>query len=399
MPVAYGSLPFDEALQFLRDKLTLPTKRWDDLLGAAHDRAFVVAGAMQADLLADLKAAVEKAIDQGTPLKTFRQDFEKIVADRGWTGWTGEGTKAGRAWRAQIVYNTNLFTSYAAGRLQQMQEVANSRPYWRYRHSDASVVPRPEHLAWDGVIRKHDDEFWSKRYPPSGYGCRCYVETLSEREMKKAGLKTTPEDEIPYNGTVEGVDPKTGEIFTRPEGVDRGWDYQPGAGIDTPLRQLVSDKLITYPPAITKALSRDITRYVNAHDPAEDYVKRVLADRSPAEPLFLGFVDNFEDIQQITGLDLKGNLMLLPDQTPRHVEISHGHDGQGQRPATPQDYTKVWQVLTDFDSLKQGDPSRHGNPTLIAEKKIGNEEIRCVFEVLPGKKNRAVALLSMAIKT
>ncbi len=93
MPVNYGSLPFAEALAFLRGKLNLPTERWDDLTGAAHDRAFVVAGAMQADLLMDLRAAVEKAIEQGTTLETFRQDFKKIVADRGWTGWTGEGSK------------------------------------------------------------------------------------------------------------------------------------------------------------------------------------------------------------------------------------------------------------------------------------------------------------------
>ena len=36
---------------------------------------------------------------------------------------------------------------------------------------------------------------------------------------------------------------------------------------------------------------------------------------------------------------------------------------------------------------------------LIVKKKIDNEEFRCVFEVLLGKKNRAVALLTMAIKT
>ena len=399
MAVEYGSLPFEEALAFFRAKLNLPTRRWDDLLGAAHDRAFVVAGATAADLLADLNAAVEKAIAEGTPIQTFRKDFARIVAERGWTGWTGEGTKAGEAWRTRVIYETNLFTSYSAGRYQQMKDVADARPWWRYRHSDASVVPRPEHVAWDGTIRRHDDPWWTTHAPPSGFGCKCYIESLFEREMKKHGLKETPEEEIPYNREIEGVDPKTGEEFKRPEGVDKGWDYAPGAGVDVPLRQLVSDKLIRYPPAITKALSRDITRYVNAHDAAEDYAKRVLADRSPAEPLFLGFVENFAAIQQAAGLDLKGYLVLLPDQAPRHVEIHHSHDGQGQRPATPQDYAKVWQVLADYDALEPGTPSRNGNLTLVVKKKIGNEEFRCVFEVLPGKKNRAVALLSMAIKT
>jgi hypothetical protein len=256
MAVEWGSLPFVEALEFFRAKLNLPTKAWDDLLGAAHDRAFVVAGATAADLLADLNAAVEKALAEGATIQTFRKDFGRIVAERGWTGWTGEDTKAGRAWRTRVIYETNLFTNYSAGRYRQMKDVAAARPYWRYRHSDASVVPRPEHLAWDGVIRRHDDGWWVAHTPPNGFGCKCYIETLSEREMKKLGLAETPEDAIPYNGEIEGVDPKTGEEFKRPEGVDKGWDYAPGASVAEELAQFARNKataLANQDPAATLA--------------------------------------------------------------------------------------------------------------------------------------------------
>lgn len=229
MAVDYGSLPFVQALEFFRQKLNLPTQAWDDLIGAAHDRAFVVAGATAADLLADLRAAVEKAIAQGETLQSFRKNFAQIVAQRGWTGWTGQGTKAGEAWRTRVIYETNLLTSYSAGRVQQARAVAAARPYWRYRHSPASVVPRPEHLAWDGVIRPADDPWWETHTPPNGFGCKCYLETLSEREMRRQGLAVTPDHEIPFNRTVRGVDPQTGAEYDRPEGIDRGWDYQPGA--------------------------------------------------------------------------------------------------------------------------------------------------------------------------
>ena len=119
---AYGSLSFAEQIAFFRQKVNIGTARWDDLLGAAHDRAFVVAGAAKADLLADLRAAVTKAIEQGTTLATFRQDFDALVARHGWTGWTGEGTAAGRAWRTRVIYETNLRASYAAGRWAQRSE-------------------------------------------------------------------------------------------------------------------------------------------------------------------------------------------------------------------------------------------------------------------------------------
>jgi len=56
--------------------------------------------------------------------------------------------------------------------------------------------------------------------PPNGFGCKCYIETLADRDMKKLGKDVTPKNQIPYSGT----DPKTG----LPQGVDKGWDYQPG---------------------------------------------------------------------------------------------------------------------------------------------------------------------------
>ncbi|MCB1826671.1 MAG: hypothetical protein KDJ54_19635 [Candidatus Competibacteraceae bacterium] len=265
MPVNYGSLPFAEALAFLRAKLNLPTQRWDDLLGAAHDLAFVVAGAMQADLLADLRAAVDRAIADGTTFETFRKDFEQVVADRGWTGWTGEDSKSGRAWRARTIYDTNLFTSYAAGRHRQMQEVAERRPYWRYRHSPASVVPRAEHLAWDGIILRHDDPWWGTHYPPCGWGCKCFVETLAERDLKKQGLSVTPTAAIPYNRTVTRVNPATGEEYTVPEGVDRGWDYAPGANATAPLVALITQKGSGWPGS----LSASVLEFLRPHLPVE----------------------------------------------------------------------------------------------------------------------------------
>ncbi len=264
MPANYGSLPFAEALAFLRGKLNLPTERWDDLTGAAHDRAFVVAGAMQADLLTDLRAAVDRAIADGQTFETFHQNFDRIVADRGWTGWTGEGSAAGQAWRAQIIYDTNLFTSYASGRYRQMQDVAESRPYWRYRHSDASVIPRPEHLAWDGMILRHDDPWWTTHYPPCGWGCKCFVETLAERDLKKQRLSVTPTADIPYNRTVTRVNPATGKEYTVPEGVDRGWDYAPGANQNTELVDLLKQKQSAWTPTLSRAVIEFLKPVISA---------------------------------------------------------------------------------------------------------------------------------------
>ena len=84
--------PFQAQLDFFRAKLNLPTERWDDIMRSAHDRAFIVAGAAKADLLQDLRQAVDDVIAKGGSIGAFRKDFAAIVARHGWTGWTGGRT-------------------------------------------------------------------------------------------------------------------------------------------------------------------------------------------------------------------------------------------------------------------------------------------------------------------
>jgi SPP1 gp7 family putative phage head morphogenesis protein len=248
----YGSLSFAEQIAFFQAKLNLPTARWDDLMRAAHDRAFVVAGAMQADLLADLREAVRKGIEEGTTLEEFRRDFRALVEKNGWTGWTGEGTAGGEAWRTKVIYETNLRSSYAAGRYQQMQAIKHRRPYWRYRHNDSVINPRPEHLALDGKIVHADDPFWTTHFPPNGWGCRCYVETLAPRDLERLGIDP---DSLQAPEVI--IDPKTGD----PVGIDKGWGYAPGASVQQELADLLGakrDSLLRRDPDIWTALAQSL---------------------------------------------------------------------------------------------------------------------------------------------
>ena len=134
-------------------------------------------------------------------------------------------------------------------------------------------------------------------------------------------------------------------------------------------------------------------------DVLQQKTMRMLVERSVKEPLFVGFVENDAVVSQAAGLDVKGYFVTIPGDVPRHAETSHGYDGRGQRPAMPPDYERVRSVLNEADSIRAGDLNRNGNATVVASKKIGLETYRAVFEVLPGKRNRALALLSLVIKT
>lgn len=215
------SLPFSEAIDFWRQKVRVPTRRWDDLWQGAHARGFMVAGAMRDDLLADFQIAIGKALEDGTSLEEFRRDFDAIVERHGWS-YNGE-----RGWRSRVIYQTNLSTAYAAGRYAQMTDpdVQEYRPYWRYRHG-GSRNPRHQHEQWDGLVLPADDPWWQTHYPPNGWGCSCYVEAITRRELARSG-QSEP-DQAPEEDTYAYVDKRTGETIQVPTGIDPGWAYNVG---------------------------------------------------------------------------------------------------------------------------------------------------------------------------
>jgi hypothetical protein len=221
----YGSQPFDEAIAYFRGKLNLPTRAWTDLWEGMHARAFTVAGAMKAELLEDLRQAVDRAIADGGTLAQFRQDFDAIVEKHGWA------YRGGRAWRTRVIYETNLRTAYQAGRYKQLTdpEMLKSRPFWRYEHSDFVAHPRPEHLAWDGLVLPANHPWFQTHFPPNGWGCRCRIHAENARTLKRLG-KEGPDEAPPLHLEmrqvgIRGPSPRTVQI---PKGIDPGFGYNVG---------------------------------------------------------------------------------------------------------------------------------------------------------------------------
>jgi|APTNR8051073442_1049403.scaffolds.fasta_scaffold00759_3 hypothetical protein len=257
-PLAFSfNTPFREQVEFFRQKLNLPTEHWDDILRAAHDRAFIVAGAMKADLLADLRGAVDKSIAEGRSLGEFRKEFAAIVGKHGWQGWTGEGSPAGFAWRTRVIYQTNLATSYAAGRYRQLTdpELLQLRPYWRYKHADNVANPRQQHVAWNGLTLAHDHDFWKTHFPPNGWGCHCRVVPVGRRDYAQAEAAGLTEPPKGWDDYPEGGDPP---------GIARGFGYAPGANTRAALRDLVDARKLNLPPELARALEADAARVLGS---------------------------------------------------------------------------------------------------------------------------------------
>lgn len=281
-----------EAIDFHRQKVRLPTKGWRDLDGRAHDRAFVIAGATKDAFLSDMHKVVGDVLQDGITPAEFREKFEDAVARHGWTGWRGEGTEAGRAWRANVIYGTNLRTAHAAGRWAQMTspKMLKLRPYWQYRHGETRrpASPRAQHVAWDGKIYLATDPWWQIHYPPNDWLCSCGVRALSVRDLARMGREVP---DTPPPETFRRVkDPATGDIVQVPEGIGFGWDHAPGRDwaeglvpreLQAPLDVLPDDldkspmPEMALPPVPRRPLKSPL---LPADLPAEDYARAFLGE-------------------------------------------------------------------------------------------------------------------------
>lgn len=400
--------PFREQVAFFRGKLgkLVPTERWDDLEKTEHDTAFMVAGAQKADLLADLAAAVDRAIAEGKSLDAFRKDFAFAVGEHDWHGWTGEGTKAGRAWRTRTIYRTNASVSYAAGRRAQLE--AGGFKFWIYRHG-GSKEPRPEHLDWDGLALPPDHPFWETHYPPSDWGCSCYV-TGARTAAGIRRLGGDPDKTLPAGWAKR--DPRTGE----PAGIGRGWGYAPGASVSTAV-QAAAAKIGAWDYQIAKAFMSSLpddqadalaTAYRRLPSVADDTRRFAQAVIEPdvampaAATRTLGMLtaEDRAKVGAIVDTDLSGYDFSLARSDVAHIDRRHGPLNEttpGQRGVLPRDFAELPEILEAPERIVEEGVSKLGERLVRYERTIDGERYVAVF-ALSGKKRRTLALKTFFIQ-
>ena len=250
----------EQAIAYLKAKGYAITWNWQEMLDQAHDQAFTVAKAMRLDLLSDIRAALETALQDGQTLQQFIETLQPVLEAQGWWGkqvivdgaGNAELVQLGSPRRLKTIYQTNLQSAYMAGRKASMEDSVDTHPYWRY----VAILDgrtRPSHRALSGKVYRHDDPVWSAIYPPNGFNCRCRVTALSGAALQRKGLQVESSAGRMQTETVEiGVDKRTGEIRTaQVTGVrttdtagkpvmfrtDPGFNHAPGTGLADMLKR------------------------------------------------------------------------------------------------------------------------------------------------------------------
>ena len=227
-----SKLPPAEVLRFFEDKGLKPAWSWADVWQQENRVAFTVAGLMEQDVLADMRDAVDECLRDGLPFTEFKKKITPILADKGWLARksvvdpvTGaeKDVNLGEPQRLKTIFDTNLRTANAAGQWSRIERVKDALPYLKYGLGP-SRVHRPEHQVFDGLILRVDDPFWRTHMPPNGFGCRCGVRQLTEREAQRyGGPSASPE--LPMRSW---RNPRTGKELMVPYGCDPGFDHNPG---------------------------------------------------------------------------------------------------------------------------------------------------------------------------
>lgn len=136
-------------------------------------------------------------------------------------------------------------TARAAGQWQRIKRTQSTHPYLRYELGP-SENHRIQHESWAGLVLPANDSFWQTHFTPNGWGCKCRIRQLSKAEAQRLGINEAPKIE-----TREWVNKRTGEVQQVPQGIDPGWDYNPGMSQNQPIVHLI-DKLEVAPAELSK---------------------------------------------------------------------------------------------------------------------------------------------------
>ena len=236
---------------------------WRDVDADEHARNFTVAKGMRLDVLTDFQGAMADANRNGTTLEQFKKDLKPTLQAKGWWGkqlmsdpLTGEDrlVQLGSPHRLRTIFDVNLRASYAAGKWKRAKDMAGrvqsqsgQKVYLRYV-SVRDDQTRPAHANLHGTVLPLDHPFWDTHYPPNGWGCRCTIQIMTERQVKRMGYEVSPDPEVK---TREWFNARTGEVSNVPEGIDPGWSHNVGkSATRAEAGRVFAEKLRSAPPDI-----------------------------------------------------------------------------------------------------------------------------------------------------
>lgn len=186
----------EAAVNYLSQKGYKVTNDWRELWEDAHAKAFTVAKMTDMQLLKDTKMTLEQGLSEGWSAQKTQRELKNMFKVKGWWGkqeiTDEEGNtktvQLGSPYRVRTIYKQNIQSAYNAGRYLKQLENVDFAPYLQYL-CILDERTRPTHQALHEKVFRYDDPIWASIYPPNGWGCRCFVRSITAAEVSQKGLK------------------------------------------------------------------------------------------------------------------------------------------------------------------------------------------------------------------
>lgn len=137
----------------------------EQVLQQLRERAFTISGIENDELLKAIQSKLEEYVREGKTYREFLVDASQLFESFGVTPLA--------PYRIQTVFRTNLYNAYSAAQLDQINQMRDRFPMWRYVAILDSAT-RPDHAALNGKIFRVGEG----PYPPIDYNCRCTAQHL-----------------------------------------------------------------------------------------------------------------------------------------------------------------------------------------------------------------------------
>ena len=399
---AFAMEPKD-AVAYFRSKGYEISDEWHDIWHGAHARAFTVAKASSMDVLETIRTELDKALATGQTSRQFAENLTPLLQQKGWWGKTqledGREVQLGSAYRLNTIFRVNTQTAYMAGRYRRQLEGVKRRPYWMY----VAVLDgntRPDHRALNGKVFRWDDPIWRYLYPPNGWGCRCRVRALSEKQVERMGITVEQGEDYIETFTREIESQATGEVKTvehmrvnLPDGgsmsPDLGWAYNPGEaafGSD----QAIAKKIGAIQS--TELRSQLIQTLNNAPERQRQFsiwAKDVLEKRRPAHSVqTVGFMP--ESLAQL----LTARLAIEPVRLMviNEKQLVHADSDKHRRLGTALDHEQLMQIPAMLENPEAVLVERQSNDVLFVFPDKGDRKVKIVMRLAHGLKKQTQQL-------
>lgn len=349
MTVRLAPLPPTDAIAALeaRGRYLAPSWSWQDRWGEEHAEAFTVARSAGFDVLKDLFDGLSSALKEGKTGRDFAREMMPVLFQKGWWGRkevdnpdTGEPEEVqlGSPRRLQLIFDSNMRVSHAAGHWSAFERNKADRPYLRYVALKDGHT-RPQHARWHNTVLPVDHPWWDTHATPCGWRCRCTLQSLSARDI----------DRLRAEGEVlsleapaiewESFERRDGTVIEVPVGIDPGWAHNPGKRRDRAAQMNTAQalKVAALPPPIAIRAASDIVD--------SDEFARWFADPQGDMPIM-----SIPPVL-VERWGLETSTALLSEDTMRKQRANHPE-------LTLDDYRAIPSAATEPDAILEEEGSR-----------------------------------------